>query len=88
MTELANYVIEVLAKFVMSTRKLCIYTDYMVAFENSAWMYYIEKLKMVNTGQTGSTCQSNTTSSVTSNLWVLSISSITCGSILGPVGST
>jgi hypothetical protein len=41
MTELANYVIEVLAKFVMSTRKLCIYTDYMVAFENSAWMYYI-----------------------------------------------
>jgi hypothetical protein len=28
----------------MSTSKLCIYTDYMVAFENSAWMYYIEKL--------------------------------------------
>jgi hypothetical protein len=28
----------------MSTSKLCIYTDYMVAFENSVWMYYIEKL--------------------------------------------
>jgi hypothetical protein len=24
--------------------KLCIYTYYMVAFENSVWMYYIEKL--------------------------------------------
>jgi hypothetical protein len=28
----------------MSTSKLCIYTDYMVAFENSASIYYIEKL--------------------------------------------
>jgi hypothetical protein len=28
----------------MSTRKLCIYTDYMVTFENSVWMYYIKKL--------------------------------------------
>jgi hypothetical protein len=27
-----------------STSKLCIYIDYMVAFENSAWMNYIEKL--------------------------------------------
>jgi hypothetical protein len=27
-----------------STTKLCIYTDYMVAFGNSAWMYYIQKL--------------------------------------------
>jgi hypothetical protein len=26
-----------------STSKLCIYTDYMVAFGTSAWMYYIEK---------------------------------------------
>jgi hypothetical protein len=24
--------------------KLCIYTDYMVGFENSAWIYYIQKL--------------------------------------------
>jgi hypothetical protein len=24
-----------------STSKLCIYTDYIVAFENSVWMYYI-----------------------------------------------
>jgi hypothetical protein len=31
-----------------STSKLCIYTDYMVAFGNSAWMYYIQKL---NNGQ-------------------------------------
>jgi hypothetical protein len=31
-----------------STSKLCIYTDYIVAFENSAWMYYIQKL---NNGQ-------------------------------------
>jgi hypothetical protein len=28
----------------MSTSKFCIYTDYMVAFGNSASMYYIEKL--------------------------------------------
>jgi hypothetical protein len=28
----------------MSTSKLCIYTDYMIAFGNSTWMYYIEKL--------------------------------------------
>jgi hypothetical protein len=28
----------------MSTRKLCIYTDYIVTFENNVWMYYIEKL--------------------------------------------
>jgi hypothetical protein len=28
----------------MSTRKLCIYTDYMVAFGNGIWMYYIEKV--------------------------------------------
>jgi hypothetical protein len=27
-----------------STSKLCIYTDYMVAFGNNTWMYYIEKL--------------------------------------------
>jgi hypothetical protein len=31
-----------------SNSKLCIYTDYMVAFGNSAWMYYIQKL---NNGQ-------------------------------------
>jgi hypothetical protein len=30
----------------MSTNKLCIYTDYMVAFGNSVWMYYIEKLNI------------------------------------------
>jgi hypothetical protein len=28
----------------LSTSKLWIYTDYMVAFENSAWMYYIQML--------------------------------------------
>jgi hypothetical protein len=27
-----------------STIKLCIYTDYIVAFRNSVWMYYIQKL--------------------------------------------
>jgi hypothetical protein len=27
-----------------STSKLCIYTDYMVVFKNSTWMYYIQKL--------------------------------------------
>jgi hypothetical protein len=32
----------------MSTNKLCIYTDYMVAFGNSVWMYYIEKLNIYN----------------------------------------
>jgi hypothetical protein len=31
-----------------SNSKLCIYTNYMVAFENSAWMYYIQNL---NNGQ-------------------------------------
>jgi hypothetical protein len=28
----------------LNTRKLCIYTDYMIAFGNSACMYYIQKL--------------------------------------------
>jgi hypothetical protein len=28
----------------MSTSKLCIYTDYMVVFENNVCMYYIENL--------------------------------------------
>jgi hypothetical protein len=28
----------------MTTSKSCIYTDYIDAFENSVWMYYIEKL--------------------------------------------
>jgi hypothetical protein len=32
----------------LSTSKLCIYTDYMDAFGNNAWMYYIQKL---NNGQ-------------------------------------
>jgi hypothetical protein len=31
-----------------SNSKLCIYTNYMVGFENSAWMYYSQKL---NNGQ-------------------------------------
>jgi hypothetical protein len=31
-----------------STSKLCIYADYMVAFRNNVWMYYIQKL---NNGQ-------------------------------------
>jgi hypothetical protein len=31
-----------------STSKLCIYTDYMIVFGNSVWMYYIQKL---NNGQ-------------------------------------
>jgi hypothetical protein len=41
-------------------------------------MYYIEKLKIVNTHRTGSACQSNTGSNVSSNPWVLSIAGITC----------
>jgi hypothetical protein len=28
----------------MSTSKLCIYTNYMVAFGNSVWLYYIKKI--------------------------------------------
>jgi hypothetical protein len=31
----------------MITKKLFIYADYMVAFKNSVWMYYIEKLNNV-----------------------------------------
>jgi hypothetical protein len=29
-----------------SNSKLCIYADYMVAFGNTAWMYYIQKLNI------------------------------------------
>jgi hypothetical protein len=71
-----------------STRKLCIYTNYMIVFENSAWMYYIESSIMVNTCRTGSACQSNTASSMPSNPWVLSNVGITCASTLGHVVST
>jgi hypothetical protein len=43
---------------------------------------------MLNTRRTGSACQSNTASSVSSNSWVLSIVGITCARTLGLVGGT
>jgi hypothetical protein len=70
----------------MSTRKLCIYTDYMVTFENSVWMYYIKKL---NNGEyPPDRKRLSVKYDFKCNPWVLSIVGITCVSTLGPVGST
>jgi hypothetical protein len=71
-----------------STSKLCIYNDCIVAFGNSAWMYYIQSSITVNTRQTRNACQSNMASSVRNNPWVHSIAGITCASTLEHVGST
>jgi hypothetical protein len=78
MTELANYVIEVLANY---------------AYILTIWLHLVIVLGcitlknsiMVNTRRIGSACQSNMASSMPSHPWVLSIAGITCVSTLGHV---
>jgi hypothetical protein len=78
MTELTNYVIEVLANYAYI---LTIWLHLVIVHECTT----LKSSIMVNTHQTGSVCQSNTASSVPSNPWVLSIVGITCVSTLGHV---
>jgi hypothetical protein len=69
-----------------STSKLCIYTDYMVAFKNSAWMYYIEKINNSEYLLNKKRLSVKYGFSVPSNPWVLSIVGIMCASTLGICG--
>jgi hypothetical protein len=66
----------------MSTSKLCIYTDYMVVFESSVWMDYIEKL---NNSEYPS---DRKRFKCAKQPLVFFIVGIKCVNTLGPVGST
>jgi hypothetical protein len=73
----------------MSTNKLCIYIDYMVAFVNIAWIYNIEKL---NNGEY-STDRKHLSVKYSFKYAKWPLGSLQCGyyvcvCILGPVGST
>jgi hypothetical protein len=78
MTELTNYVIEVLANYAYI---LTIWLHLVIVHECTT----LKSSIMVNTHQTGNVGQSNTASSVPSNPWVLSIAGIMCASTLGHV---